>query len=431
MDDFLPPRGQNTHAHNTYNPHHIAHPNNGAAGQKPQYPPHPLFRSPEETARREAAAAASGSGLSGGQTSSADAPPPSPPRKKSFKQRLKELTKKQWAVIIAFALILLVGGGFAVHALLTGDEPKPVKRATKKEAPAPPQPLVSTLTGLPIADAAVNQRPVTAVMIENSPDARPQSGLNLAGVVFEAVAEGGITRFVTLFQDSEPDYIGPVRSVRPYYIQWLTGFDAGVAHVGGSAQALAMLKEPGSKDLDQFRNPGPYHRVKSRFAPHNMYSSVIKLRELQSQKGFTSKYTGFARKAEAKNPAPNAVSIDFNISGALYNPHYDYDAASNSYKRSEGGRPHIDEKSGQQLAPKVVVALTMAQGRNGIYTTYGTIGSGEAHIFQDGVLTKGTWHKNSNKDQFVFKDASGATLKLNPGQTWISVVGGSNRVTFR
>lgn len=349
-----------------------------------------------------------------------------------IKARLKRLSKKQWIIIGIIAVLILGGGGFGLYKLLHKEAPKPVQQAkVVAPPPEPPKPITSTLSGLVILDAAINQRPVTGVMIENSPDARPQSGLNQASVVFEAIAEGGITRFLTLFQDSEPDYIGPVRSVRPYYIQWGIGFDAAIAHVGGSGDALRMMKDLGSKDLDQFYNPAPFYRISSRYAPHNMYSSVIKIRELSEQKGNKSNFKGFARKAEAKSAAPNATSIDFNISSALYNPHYDYDAATNTYKRSEGGKPHIDEKSGAQLAPKTVVGLVMQQGANDIYTTYETIGSGEAYIFQDGVATKGTWHKKANNEQFTFTDVNGVELKLNPGQTWLSVVGGSDRVVSK
>jgi hypothetical protein len=408
--DFLPQNGQNTHRQNTNQPHNDWQ--------------QPAFRTPEEVAAAEA-----------GQiyTAGHGQQPAGKPPKKSFKQWLKGLSKKQLTLLILAVVVVLAGIGLAVYQLWLKDDPKPATHTAKKKVePAPKaEPLVAKLTGLPITDAAINQRPVTAIMIENSPDARPQSGLLDAGVVFEAIAEGGITRFLTLFQDVEPEYIGPVRSVRPYYVQWLAGFDAAVAHVGGSADALAMLKRGEAKDLDQFANPGPYHRVSNRYAPHNMYSSVVALRQLQQKKGFTSDYAAFPRKAEAKSAAPNATSLDFNISGALYNPHYQYDPTTNTYMRSEGGKPHIDEKSGKQLAPKVVIALTMAQGSRGIYTTYGNIGSGPAHIFQDGVVTVGTWNKAGPKNQITFTDVSGAPIKLNPGQTWISVVGATSRISYK
>jgi hypothetical protein len=355
--------------------------------------------------------------------------------KRSFKEKLRSLSKKQWTIIAIVAVLILGGGVGGAYALLHNSEPK--KSVAVNETPKPKPESVSTtvpskLTGLPV-DPANNQRQVTAVMIENSQDARPQSGLNSAGVLFEAVAEGGITRFLTLFQDDEPEYVGPVRSVRPYYVQWMRGFDAAVAHVGGSTDALNMIRNGKGKDLDQFFNPSAYWRVSNRYAPHNMYTSIPKLNAVEASKGYnTSNYTGFVRKAK-ETPSANvtARTIDFNISGAIYNSHYDYDPASNSYKRSEGGKPHMDEKSGQQLAPKVVIGLVIPQGRNNIYTTYQTIGSGEAVVFQDGIATAATWHKDSESSNFTFKDANGADVPLNPGQTWLSVVGSKDRITYK
>jgi len=426
-NDFLPPRGQHQNTHRNFP---LQHSPRRASNSWERPTP---FRTPEQVAADEQRnQAGREEALASGQVP-IDGKGKKPGRWSRFKHWLKTRTKKQWAIIIIVVLLILGGIGFGVYQLWLKPGPKPVQKAVVKKTPPiqKAEPITSTLTGLPINDAAINQRPVTAVMIENSPDARPQSGLNQAGVVFEAIAEGGITRFLTLFQDTEPDYIGPVRSVRPYYIQWLAGFDAAVAHVGGSGDALNMLKQGQAKDLDQFYNPGPYHRISERYAPHNMYSSVVALRELQQQKNFTSTYSGFLRKPEAKSAAPTATTIDFNISAAVYNPHYEYDGTTNTYKRFEGGQPHIDQKSGQQLAPKVVIALTMQQGANGIYTTYDAIGSGEATIFQDGIVTKGTWTKAGLKDQIIFKDPNGNPIKLDPGQTWLSAVGGSDRISFK
>jgi hypothetical protein len=418
-NDFLPRRG---FRHNDFPHDHDKAP---LPSHSTQLHPHPdAFRTPDVIAahdEQEQETATAGAIIGHHQKP-----------KKTFKDRLKSITKKQWVIIGVVAAVLLGGGAFAAFSLM-GDDPKPVAKKEEKKTPAAkPVPLYSTLTGLPITDASINDRPVTAIMIENSQDARPQSGLNQAGVVFEAVAEGGITRFLTLFQDSEPDYIGPVRSVRPYYVQWLMGFDAAVAHVGGSGEALSMIKKLGVKDLDQSFNSSAYWRVSNRFAPHNMYTSMAKLREVESKKGYgKSNYSGFARKEDAVSAAPTARSIDFNISGAIYNAHYDYDAATNTYKRFEGGKAHTDERSGAHLAPKVVIGLVMPQSKNGIYTVYSTLGEEQAFIFQDGVVTLGRWEKRANTDQFVFRDGNGTVIPINRGQTWITVVGSADRVTYQ
>lgn len=354
-----------------------------------------------------------------------------PKHRRSFKEWLKSITKKQWIIISIVAGVLLIGGGTGLYFLLKDNKQPVVEQQAEPEPEPEPEPttVASNLSGLQV-DKSVNDRPVTAIMIENSLSARPQAGLLGASVIFEAIAEGGITRFLTLYQDNEPDYIGPVRSVRPYYVQWALGFDAAIAHAGGSADGINLIKSTGAKDLNH--NSAYFWRVSNRTAPHNLYTSIPKLREYEAQKGFgKANYTPLPRKnQEAPAATPTATKIDLNISSSNYNAHYDYDAATNSYKRSEGGKPHTDERSGTQLAPKVVVALIMPQGKNSIYTTYGVIGSGQMVIFQDGTVQEGTWKKDSNTANFTFADANGAPLQLIPGQTWFTALGGRDRVSF-
>ncbi len=341
--------------------------------------------------------------------------------------------KKQIAVVLGIIALLIGVAGVAYWFLRPKPQPKPAVVAP----PPPPAPVKTTepsrLTGVEVK-TELNKRPVTAIMIENSPDARPQSGLIDSGIVFEAIAEGGITRFLTLHQEDQPEYIGPVRSVRPYYIDWLRGFDAAVAHVGGSADGLAKIRDEGIKDLDQFANPDAYWRVNTRYAPHNMYTSMSKLDAVNQRKGYTSStFTSLPRKAEKASAAPTARSIDLAISSYLYNAHFDYEAGCNCYKRSEGGKPHVDEKSGTQIAPKVVVALVMNYGiaPNGVNSVYANIGSNKVTVFQDGVATTGTWTKGSGPEQISLKDAAGKTIELNPGQTWFSVVSNEGAATFK
>jgi len=358
-------------------------------------------------------------------------------QRRSFKVWLKSLSKKQWILIGFVVAVLLVGGGAGAYALFFHKK-TPIKAAAihKKPVVIKPTTVASTLTGLQV-DPSINQRPTTAVMIENSTFARPQSGLDQAGVVFEAVAEGGITRFEAIYQDTTPVYLGPVRSVRPYYIQWGMGFDAAIAHVGGSPEALSDMKTWNAKDLDQFYNSASYQRIASRDAPHNVYTDINQLNILEAKKGFgAAKYIGLLRKA-AKQPAktPSASSIDLAISSTDYNVHYDYDPSTDHYARSEGGKPHleIDQAGTQgQITTDVVVVLTMPQGiePDDKHTSYGTIGSGHAFIFQDGSATEGTWHKNSSAENFTFTDAAGKAISLNPGRTWITVVGNTTNVSF-
>jgi hypothetical protein len=315
----------------------------------------------------------------------------------------------------------------------------PSIQITKNAKPKPKAPITaaSPLTGLQV-DPTLANRPVTGIMIENSTFARPQSGLQDAGVVYEAIAEGGITRFLSLFQDSRPEYIGPVRSLRPYYIDFAAPFQASIVHVGGSPDALSTVRNGNYRDLDQFFNSNYFSRISARAAPHNVYTSFDKLDALNQSKGYaTSHFNIWPRKADKKIAVPTAKTIDIKISSPDFYSRYDYDAASNSYDRSEGGAPHMElvsaaDKTGVQIHPKVVIALVMAYtiAADGEHSVYADTGSNTAYIFQDGGVTKGSWSKADSSSQIQFFDPAGAPLKLNAGQTWLTLVADPSKVTY-
>ncbi|MCX6725348.1 MAG: DUF3048 domain-containing protein [Candidatus Saccharibacteria bacterium] len=378
------------------------------------------------------------------------------PKTKRIFFKHTNMTKKKWAILIVVLIALIAAGVYGGMKLYKhySASPKAKTSTTKTTKPVPP-PITtgpSPLTGAEV-DLSLVGRPVTGIMIENSFDARPQSGLKDAGIVYEAIAEGGITRFLALYQEARPDYIGPVRSVRPYYLDFLMPFNASIAHVGGAPQALAEIKTFGIHDLDQFANGNSYTRITQRFAPHNVYTSFDKMDALNAAKGFKYvEFAAFPRKKDSPTtpkpttttaatkptvttttPIPAINAIDLAISGPDFNAHYDYDLATNTYKRSEGGAAHIDEKSAVQLAPKVVIALVMERGiaSDGQHTDYSTTGNGHMFVFQDGTITEGTWTKSDRTTQFVFTNAAGQPLKLNAGQTWITLVDKATNVTYK
>lgn len=334
----------------------------------------------------------------------------------------KWLNHHQKIVLGALIAIALIIGGLFVFLFsgLTFEVVKDVsvhKKATPK--------TYSPLTGKETSEAD-SKRVVTAVIIENSPDARPQSGLKNSGVVFEAIAEGGITRFLTLYQEDQPQLIGPVRSLRPYYIDWLAAFDPAVAHVGGSHSALQEIRNGSYRDIDQFSNADTYWRAKDRYAPHNVYTNFENLNKINAKKGYdSSTFTGFVRKEDTKKPETTpATAITVAISSPLYNSSYTYNSETNSYMRSQAGQPHIDRESGQ-INPKVIVVLEATHStvqEDGARESIQTTGSGKATIFQDGNVITGTWSKLNKKSQITFKDAEEKEVALNRGQTWITVV---------
>lgn len=338
--------------------------------------------------------------------------------------------------LVAAGVFLIAGAGTASYLILSQPEPKfSTPTTTTKPKPVPPPVFYSPLTGEKVTDEAATKQPVTAIMIENSPDARPQSGLKQAGVVYEAIAEGGITRFLTLHQQDKPQLIGPVRSLRMYYVDWLAPYNASVAHVGGSAAALAEIRNGSYRDIDQFFNSGSYWRATDRYAPHNVYTSFERLDALNQTKGYTgSSFTGFTRTDGKPSDAPNATQVAINFSSALFNTSYSYDKDTNTYKRFLAGAPHLDREDGQ-ITPNVVIALKADMSlvmEDGYRESITTTGSGEAIIFQNGTATTATWHKADRKTNLTFTDASGKEIALNRGQTWIAAVpNGSGSVSWQ
>ena len=347
--------------------------------------------------------------------------------KQSRLQRLRDFINRHRIATMCICGAILIAIGGAVAFVLTYRAPvaDTAYHAPAKKAPKPAEKYYSHLNGIEVASKADLSKPVTAIMIENSPDARPHSGLKQAEVVYEAIAEGGITRFLTLFQQHKPQLIGPVRSLRMYYVDWLAPYQASVAHVGGSHASLQEIRNGKYRDIDQFFNGGSYWRANDRRPPHNVYTSFEKLDALNAGKGYkSSQFTSFTRTDGKTSDKPNATSIDINFSSSWYNTHYDYDKASNTYLRSIGGQASNDREEGR-LAPSVVIALHVNETtvmEDGWRQSIVTNGTGTATVFQNGTVAEYTWRKNDRFSPLELIDAAGKPVALNRGQTWIAAV---------
>ena len=347
-------------------------------------------------------------------------------------------------IIIPCSVVVVASGVVSTLVLVDAAKDKTTDGAEVEPAPdpEPKQKYFSRLTGLPVAGREALNSPATCMMIENSPQARPQSGLRNAGVVYEATAEGGITRFLAVYQEGDlAELMGPVRSVRLYYAEWAKAYNCAIAHVGGADDALSLVRGAGWRDADQFFNSGAYWRASDRYAPHNVYTNAERMIALNASKGWTSsEFTGLPRAIGGVLPTRSEVSgtaANIKISSALYNVNYAYDAASNSYLRShESGGAHMDRDASGTLtqnAPKVVVAMMVEEvtRAGGYYTNVVTTGAGVAHIFQNGEYVEASWKKSSVDSELEFYDSAGAPVVLIPGQVWISAVQKNRSVTWQ
>lgn len=347
-----------------------------------------------------------------------------------MKQHLAKLktwiiTHRTHSLIIGGLVLILTAGGIATWAYYATqpEAPAPITPAAAKPKPEPK--YYSPLTGIQLSDEAATKQAVTAIMIENSPDARPHSGLQEAGIVYEAIAEGGITRYLALYQESKPELIGPVRSLREYNVDWLTPYQASVVHVGGSAAALALVRNGSYRDIDQFFHPQAYWRATDRYAPHNVYTNFERLDTLNREKGYTtSEFKGFVRTDPKPAATPTAATITVNFSSPLYNTHYVYNPDTNNYTRHLGGGVHTDREKGA-ITPSVIVAIWVNEQtvmQDGYREEIQTSGDGRAVIFQNGTATEATWRKVDRSTPLELIDAEGNDVKLVRGQTWIAAV---------
>lgn len=267
---------------------------------------------------------------------------------------------------------------------------------------------------------------VIAVMIENPVDVRPQSGVDQAFLIYEAPVEGSITRWMALFgADVEAEEIGPVRSARPYYVEWAMAWDAVYAHVGGSPEALQLIRDQGVADLDEFFWGSTFWRSKRTSAPHNVFTEMDRLRTAwDTLMGREVTYADRRFKdpvTEDVRPATQQVTVDFG--NAFYDVDWIYDPKTNLYTRSQVGRVSTTRSGAVLRAANIAVVYTDitsidAQDRKRIRT----LGQGEAVLIQDGAIQSVTWKKPTRQEALRFYDAAGEEVAWNPGVTWIEVV---------
>jgi hypothetical protein len=299
--------------------------------------------------------------------------------------------------------------------------------------------FMSPLTGVMVKKALVSwegQRPL-GVMVNNHADARPQSGLINADLVYEIVAEGGITRFLAFFLSNTPEKIGPVRSTREYYLVLVKELaDAMIMHIGYSPQALIAIETWPVRSLA--RGGADFWRDEKRMEnvaiEHTAYVDGKYLRELGNTLGWEGAgdiKTYSFKDDTIQEPTVSNISIDFWSIGD-YSAVFKYKKENNTYLRfmgyDENDNPiaHIDNESGKQLEVKNLIVQFVTEssidGDEKNRLDYQLVGSGEGVVFIDGGATKVTWTKADRDSRTMFYDTNGNEIKFNRGNFWISIV---------
>lgn len=337
------------------------------------------------------------------------------------------MTRRTLTVVLVLALVLV---GAAGCKRKSGDVVANWPDATSERSiEKPVEPIRWPLTGLDApSEDAIKQR-VISVKIENSPDARPQTNIQLADVVYESVTEGGITRFNCIFQSQAPDEIGPVRSARLSDLYIVPQYHAVFAFSGASPSVNAEVNAAGLENLSQDAGvSAPYRRSSKRAAPHNLYSSIPALREEAAKRGLATsadvKGLAFEHGALESTPTITQLTIPFSNANTV---NWTYDAGSRTYLRVNNGKAFTDEGTGAQVhATNVVVMWAQHNAASSDVTGSTTFeivlaGSGRVSVFRGGQRFDGTWEATKDAPP-VFKAADGTQIKLAPGNTWMQVV---------
>ncbi|MCR4312486.1 MAG: DUF3048 domain-containing protein [Candidatus Uhrbacteria bacterium] len=373
---------------------------------------------------------------------------------KHFKEllRKKKLSSMKWfgkhrrdigfasLIVGSLAVITIVG-------LLIVRDPLPAVDADVDDEPSNTVVFRHPLTGAVLdwtggaVGPGIELPLVFGVMIENSAEAWPLAGLDQAFLVIEAPVEANIPRFIAFFSDDQDvEKIGPVRSARPYYLDWNDELDAVYGHVGGSPDALELITQYGTYDLNEFFQGEYYYRQNStRYAPHNAYTSserlssaveeIVRIYGLEDEAPTYDTWTFKDDEPSVETP----VSFDLDWSdGVTYDVSWNYDAPTNAYVRDQRSAGLFIEGNNQVIANNVIVMETDvtvldAMGRRKLTT----VGEGEALVFQDGNQIIATWKKTSRIDRLHFYDEAGNEIAMNAGKTWIEVVEDLEKVTIQ
>ena len=337
----------------------------------------------------------------------------------------------RWITISLVALLLASAAfvAWAVYATRSNDEKAKQVAEIGGVSKIPGVKFNCPLDGTKVDDrAAAGRRPIV-VQVDNAPPARPQVGLSRADIVYEAMAEGDVTRFSAIFACHESETVGPVRSSRLITLELAPEYSALLADSGGSEGVNAELTNSDIARITHPAFPDAFWRVDDRFAPHNLMTSTEAIR--QAAAGADEPVTATLPSLSFKEdkPAPAVANIGITYSGSV-DVGYRYDAGSNSWLRFLGGEPHIDALTGEQIRVKNVIIQYVDISESGIVEdvggnvglAFGLTGSGPVQIFRDGQQINGTWKREGRKQITSYADEAGKPIALNRGLTFIQVV---------
>jgi hypothetical protein len=307
----------------------------------------------------------------------------------------------------------------------------PTVEATRTAPPEPTVPPAWPLTG--VASNEIVDRPAVAVKIENTNQARPQSGLQHADVVWETIVEFQVSRLVAVYHSQLPDEIGPVRSVRPMDIPVAAPLRGLFVFSGGQPGILQLVYNSPLQPISHDAGAAGLYRISARSAPHNVYASLTTiLSQADANHSATpAEQFVFAPTAEAASAITDgtpASTLSFRLS-AQSSPSWTWDPSRGQWLRNEGSSAHMDAVTGAQIGATNVVSVVARHPDSGFdaqnaapVPTYELVGEGDAVVATGGKTLPCRWRKNAEDAPLQLFDAAGNPVTLAPGNTWVELV---------
>jgi len=337
------------------------------------------------------------------------------------------LTRRGKVTAAAATVVVLALAAVGYFAIFPSRAPAFVQDAMSRVGLAEPPPPSCPLTGQPAPHGEVPARPALAIKVENLPDARPQAGLDRADVVYEEPVEGGITRFIVVYQCHDAARVGPVRSGRTTDPKVLVQFGRPVmGYAGGQAPVVRAIDRAGLIDENYNIAISAYTRDDTRPAPHNLYTSTRSLwKAAKATEG--APHPVFSYDPEVAGPSRKARTVHLPFS-SYSDVYWTWSRREGAWLRSHGTVPHVLEDGTQVRAANVVVM--QVQVRTGpIVDAAGNhspevelTGSGKAYVFRDGRMIVGRWERARLKDVTTFVTKAGTEIALAPGVTWVELL---------
>lgn len=333
--------------------------------------------------------------------------------------------KKTIAVLIL--IILIVAGILAVKISKNQEIPQTVAKEKQEETSVPEVKKVQ------IVNEESKSRPY-AVMINNNHSAWPQCGVQDAYLVYEIIAEGGITRMMALFKDKDTAKVGSIRSARHYFLDYVQENDAIFVHWGGSPQAYSKLRS--FDNIDGMALEGSvFFRDKTlkRDYEHTGFTSMENVKKYAEKQGYTRdtnkdlllNYSAEEIEMDKLDGAEKATSIYIKYSN-YHSTSYEYDEGNKTYKRSMSGKPNVDLVTGEQYTAKNIIIYkvgnhTLNDGEGKGRQDLENIGNGTGYLVTGGYVVPITWEKTSHSTQTVYKYTNGQEITVNDGNTFIQI----------